>query len=108
MVVARQIANNSPMHGAAGTATHVLTGVMWWVIACSSGAPRAIEGSGSDGPLLCQRLLLAADRSTEVVLDPSAYDYQGCSCKAPFRAESTVLGGMITNMRCVVNQVCLV
>lgn len=79
--------------------------VVGFAVACSSGVPRAIEGSGSDGPLLCQRLLLASDRSTEVALDPSTYGYQGCSCKAPFRTESTVQGGVATNMRCVVNQV---
>lgn len=73
---------------------------------CSTRPPRMVEGSGSDGPLQCQRLVLADSPSTEVVLDPSTYGYQGCSCKAPFSAESTVQGGATTSLRCVVpNQV---
>lgn len=71
----------------------------------STGAPRAIEGSGDDGPLLCQRLLLASDQSTEVLLDPSTYGYQGCSCKSPFKAVATSHNGATTSLRCVVNQV---
>lgn len=73
---------------------------------CSARPPRMVEGSGSDGPLQCQRLVLAGSPSTEVVLDPSTYGYQGCSCKAPFSAESTVQGGVTTSLHCVVpNQV---
>jgi hypothetical protein len=77
------------------------------VCSCSARPPRTVEGSGSDGPLQCQRLVLAGSPTTEVVLDPSTYGYQGCSCKAPFSADSTVQGGVTTSLQCVVpSQVC--
>lgn len=63
------------------------------------------SSSGSDGPLLCQRLVLASDPSAVVVLDPASYGYQGCSCKAPFRAEASTQDGVTTSLRCVATQV---
>lgn len=63
---------------------------------CSAAPPRVVDttrssssDSSSDGPLLCQRVVVAAQPSSEVLLDPSSYGYQGCSCRPPFKAVSS-------------------
>jgi len=74
------------------------------LVRCRSAAPlRSVDpsSSSSDGPLQCQQLVLTSNPSARVLLDPSSYGYQGCSCKAPFRAEAEVQGGVTVSLRCV-------
>lgn len=96
--------------GAVGAAAAFLTVLLYVLCStscsfCSSAPPRSVKASDSPGLLQCQQLVLAANPKADVLLNPSTYGYQGCSCGAGFKAATTTQEGVVTNLRCVESQV---